>query len=163
MRKVFSLLVLLLAISTSAVAEQLSPEAALARLNAGKMKVAGVSKERLRLVHTAEQQDVRLFYIFQNADDGRSLILGADDLLPAVMAYGINAFDVNRMPAQVSEWLAFYEESSLQTILSSKPLKAPIQGNAVAPLVSRSCSQSMARPTRRLSHLTYLALLIIKG
>ena len=121
MRKVFSLLVLLLAISTSAVAEQLSPEAALARLNTGKMKVAGVSKERLRLVHTAEQQDVRLFYIFQNADDGRSLILGADDLLPAVMAYGINAFDVNRMPAQVSEWLAFYEESSLQTILSSKP------------------------------------------
>ena len=81
MRKVFSLLALLLAISTSAVAEQLSPEAALARLNAGKMKVAGVSKERLRLVHTAEQQDVRLFYIFQNADDGRSLILGADDLL----------------------------------------------------------------------------------
>ena len=77
MRKVFSLLVLLLAISTSAVAEQLSPEAALARLNTGKMKVAGVSKERLRLVHTAEQQDVRLFYIFQNADDGRSLILGA--------------------------------------------------------------------------------------
>ncbi len=141
MRKVFSLLVLLLAISTSAVAEQLSPEAALARLNAGKMKVAGVSKERLRLVHTAEQQDVRLFYIFQNADDGRSLILGADDLLPAVMAYGINAFDVNRMPAQVSEWLDFYEESSLQTILSSKPLKAPIQGNAVAPLVSSKWDQ----------------------
>ena len=53
MRKVFSLLVLLLAVCTSAVAEQLSPEAALARLNTGKMKVAGVSKERLRLVHTA--------------------------------------------------------------------------------------------------------------
>lgn len=141
MRKVFSLLVLLLAVCTSAVAEQLTPEAALARLNAGKMKVAGVSKERLRLVHTAEQQDVRLFYIFQNADDGRSLILGADDLLPAVMAYGINAFDVNRMPAQVSEWLNFYEESSLQAILSSKPSKAPIQGNAVAPLVSSKWDQ----------------------
>lgn len=141
MRKVFSLLVLLLTICSSAVAEQLSPEAALARLSTGRMKVAGVRKDRMRLVHTAEQQDLRLFYVFRNTDDGRSVIMGADDLLPAVMAYGINDFDVNRMPAQVRAWLDYYEESSLQTIRSTKPMKAPIQGNAVAPLVTSKWDQ----------------------
>lgn len=142
MRKVFSLLVLLLTICSSAVAEQLSPEAALARLSTGRMKVAGVRKDRMRLVHTAEQQDLRLFYVFRNTDDGRSLIMGADDMLPAVMAYDISDFDVDHAPAQLTAWLDYYEESSLQTILCSKPMKAPIQGKAVAPLVTSKWDQT---------------------
>lgn len=141
MKKKYLFSMLFSLLNFAVCAEQLTPEAALNRLQGGKMKVAGVSRGRMRLVHTAENSGARLYYVFRNDDNGQAVIVGADDQLPAVLAYGINDYDTTQLPPQVREWLDYYGQTCAQVISKGSPMHEVIKGNPVTPLVQTMWDQ----------------------
>ncbi len=98
---------------------------------------------RYKLVHTIAGQDVNYIYVYEPSAGGDAIFVAADDLLPAVMAYGVTRFDTNNMPPQMREWIKFYSAVSAEVIASGIPLKAAVtSGNAVAPLLNTYWEQN---------------------
>lgn len=145
LRKILALSLFFSSSFLSVFARQLTASEALARAGKGVAKmpsVNGASASKMHLDYTASKDGLNLFYILSNENDGKSFILSADDLMPPVLAYGITTFDVNDMPAQVRNWMEYYEEVAMNMISHGKAL-APkvIESTPVEPLLKTKWGQ----------------------
>lgn len=142
MKRLVLLFFILHCLTPCVYADQLSPEEALTRMSKDRKMTAGLQKNRMRLAYTASRKEKNLFYVFKDETRRQSLILGADDLLPAVIAYDLNEFDIENMPPQLSDWLTFYQDVCSQVILENRPISTGMAtGSAVKPLVQTKWDQ----------------------
>lgn len=67
------------------------------------------AKNVLSLAYTAAKDNDNFFYVF-NQQGGGFVIVAADDQVPAILGYSVTgAFDVNRMPQNMHNWLEGYQ------------------------------------------------------
>ncbi len=101
----------LTATSMSAQGHLLSEQDALLRAREffssvkGRMGKPVADASGTRLVYTAQRQGQPYFYVFNNGNDG-FIIAGADDRLPAVLAYSdAGAIDMSHLPENMKYWM----------------------------------------------------------
>lgn len=136
MKRNIALFVVLLSLATWA--RQLTPQEALDRMsdNAASSRIMdGNGMRQLKLIHTESYHETNYFYVYETAGSGDAVFVAADDLLPPILAYGINSFDANNMPPQMREWIKFYRNVSSNVISNGTPLKLKVSGLVVQPLL----------------------------
>lgn len=145
-RRYLTLTVLLAVSYTAIIAKQLTADEALARMNtisSRHLRARINSRTGMHLEHTVSRDGVNLFYLFNNDNDSSTVILGADDLLPAVLAYGITPFDMENIPGNVRQWMTYYQEAASTSIHRRIPLSAShAQGRIVEPLIRTKWNQN---------------------
>ncbi len=88
-------------------ARTLSPDEALARVNASSDKARAAATVTPRLIATGEYQGLTTYYVFSG--DKSAMILGADDLTAPVLGYLDHAVtETTPMPDQLKWWLEQY-------------------------------------------------------
>lgn len=109
---------LLSAIGMPAEGRQLSESEALARAEKFVVRADGRAGKKafdqsgLKLAYVAQNQGVNYFYVFNNASRG-FMIVGADDRLPAVLAYSDGGtVDMADLPENFKYWLGEYHRQS---------------------------------------------------
>lgn len=111
MKKQVFLLTAALALSGSALAESLTPEQALARMQLSQPMRMLSATQQMELVHTtrvSEQSEAAL-YVFDNGNNNGFVILSADDCAAPVLGYMEHGnFDINNCPPALAWWLEEY-------------------------------------------------------
>ena len=106
-------------------ARQLTAEESLSRMHyahAPQIKTMGRGRS-LQLAYTSEHDGTKRFYVFNQSDDSGFYILGADDLIPAVLGYCDNgAFSADDMPDGLSAWLDIINAEIDISIATETPL-----------------------------------------
>lgn len=127
------------------IAKQLTVDEALARLNGKEVsfpRMRSRAKEVMHLQYTATKDGVNLFYIFNNKEDNRAVIIGADDLVPAVLAYDLAQFETDNIPDNILCWLRYYEEAISLSIRQNTPMAESLpEGNVIEPLLLTKWNQ----------------------
>ena len=143
--RLFLFAVLLCLFSVAIKAKQLTADEALARLNGkdvGFPRMRSRAKEVMHLQYTASKDGVNLFYIFNNKEDNRAVIIGADDLIPAVLAYDLTQFETDNIPDNIRCWLRYYEDAISLSIRQNVPMAESLpKGNVIEPLLQTKWDQ----------------------
>ena len=108
-----------------AIAAPLTPEAAMSRLQDGRISKAP-SMHAVRLVHTGESSEGTqpAYYVFENDGGAGFIIVSADDrCAPLLAAVESTSFDMANMPPALEYWLNEY--SRQVEFLSSQPERRP--------------------------------------
>lgn len=142
---------MVLLFAAPAMARQLNPEEALSHARSeGQMlrrhapSLAYSSK--MMLAYTGRLEGVNCYYVFNDDEntDGGFLIVGADDLAPALLGYvpqGEFAYD--RAPAAMKWWLGQYESGISQAVAKAEKIAvAKTSRPAVLPLVTTTWNQN---------------------
>ncbi len=151
----------LLSIQSCCWAEQLTLQQALSRLNqssqaAAALRTLGQSIQspdnQYKLTYTArvEESNQNLFYVLNapskvsdKSHHGGFLILSADDVAPALLAYGDTEFDTEHLPDNVKYWLKGYEKSIQLAIQKGQSFQATaVLGAPVPALIQTHWGQS---------------------
>jgi len=112
----------------------------------GRMGKPAADASGVRLVYTAQRQGQAYFYVFNNGNDG-FIIAGADDRLPAVLAYSdTGAVDMSQLPVNLKYWLG---ECQRQTqwvldhpaLYGSKAREASVSYPDIEPIVKAKWSE----------------------
>lgn len=130
---------------TAAWAKSLTTEEALSRAlgNASQSKGLAAGTAGYQLCYTSNGTEGNLFYVFNNTDGRSFVVTSADDLAPAVLAYGTSSFDATDIPDGTRFWLSVYEQAISNAIRTGKEIRiAEFQGDEVAPLITDKWGQS---------------------
>ncbi len=101
----------LLAATTAASARYLSPEEALGRLATGSdaMRAPASVTKSPKLVYSAKSANLERVYVFGNAANRGYMVVSADDVAPALLAYSDSeTLDIDNMPDNMRYWLDEY-------------------------------------------------------
>lgn len=144
----------------SAMAEQLNLQQAIDRIQSDTQGAAArrtpaflqqsnlTSHYRLAMTAQTEAGDKNLFYVVNtlhptNGEEQSFLILSADDLAPALLAYGDTPFHTDSLPANVQYWLDNYKEAIHHAIETGKPIVAgATSATIIEKLIRTKWSQS---------------------
>lgn len=157
----FKLLLMLLAVSPAAMAQQISTTEAAQRARAflrgnqstPKMrKAASATGAQLTLAYTAHEGDENQFYVFNNGTDGGYIIIGADERANEILGYGESAsFDYESIPDNMKWWLSQYQaqiHSAIandmqvdETTSEAAPRRAPANRSNISPLIKTKWGQ----------------------
>lgn len=130
MKNIFLSLAALLMLILPAAAEQLTAEQSLARISTSARGMQHVKRmaASARLCYTERQNNQNLYYVFQQAGGQGYMILGADDVAPAVLAYvPTGSFVKSEQPAPVQAWLSDYESQISTAIRTGRPMFSSAQ------------------------------------
>ena len=111
------------------------------------MRTAAKSTTDYQLVYTtrSERQNKPLYYVVNTATGQKAqgfMILSADDLAPALLAYGNEPFELAAMPEHVKDWMLGYEQAISQGIKRGRALTtAASVGTEIGQLLSTKWSQ----------------------
>ncbi len=149
MKMKHSVLLLLAATApAAAMAETLTPEAALQRAMAAApiMKAAPAGPQpRLLYTQSIESLDAPAAYVFSRGESG-FMVLAADDVAAPVLGYSDDAaFDPNNIPENMLGWLGEYADQIAWAQSHGAPTFAPsarADRAAIAPLVKTLWNQS---------------------
>lgn len=143
MKRIVSLLILFVATWGAVNARQLTSEQSLARLMQGHHRVASRSNASpFQLQYVIGEGEVNYFYVFSDQARDEAMILGADDLLPTVLAYGLKSFEVSAMPSNMCAWMEQCKAVARRVILQNTPLTSPsLSGEIVEPLLETKWGQ----------------------
>ena len=150
----------LLSMQSCCWAEQLTLQQALSRLNQNTQAAAALRtlgqqtqspETQYELTYTARlaESDKNLFYVLNApakesdaAGKGGFMILSADDVAPALLAYGDTKFDPENLPDNVKSWLKGYEHSIQLAMQQGHPYQATsVLGAPVSALVKTHWGQ----------------------
>ena len=136
---------MLLAAITSADARQLTPDAALARFKGSKgTHIAKTATKQPKLIGTQKANGLSTMYLFNQPDNGGFVILSADDVAPAVLAYSYSgSIDINDLPPAMEEWMEEFSQIISTASKQSKTLKATSNSKwkDIAPMLTTTWSQ----------------------
>lgn len=120
------LLLLMLAGTTSVIAQTVSPDDAMAKAlsfisKARKVKATnGASAQSLSLAYTSKAGDETYYYVFNNAQDGY-IIIGGDEAAQDVLGYSNSGtFDYDKLPENMKWFLACYDKQISSVIKQVK-------------------------------------------
>lgn len=142
-------------IAIPALAQQLTPEEAMMRVKrmSGTAQAKATKSQARKLVYTmkaavngmpsAPESNDNLFYIF--SDDRSFVIAGADEKLPALIAYGnSSAFSADSIPDNLRYWLDDYKVKMSAALAKGVTLTSPTAMGTpvVKPLVTAKWMQN---------------------
>lgn len=142
--------IMFLLLAAPAMARQLSPEEALrqARSDGQMLRRHAPSlsySSKMTLAYTGRLEGVNCYYVFNDGEntDGGFIIVGADDLAPALLGYVPQGeFDYDRAPAAMKWWLGQYEAGISQAVANDEKIAVPQAARqAVLPLVATMWDQ----------------------
>ncbi|MBQ0074073.1 MAG: C10 family peptidase [Prevotella sp.] len=126
-------------------ARQLSVNEAIARTNAGTSGAKGHHPSVIdgKLCYTSSDTNGNLFYVI-NKTNGGFIIASADDLAPALLAYGDGTFDANNIPEPTKAWLENYAAIISNAISTGKTITMvnDLPSTPVEPLIKTAWGQS---------------------
>ena len=125
-KSIYVLLLLMLAGTTSVIAQTVSPDDAMAKAlsfisKARKVKATnGASAQSLSLAYTSKAGDETYYYVFNNAQDGY-IIIGGDEAAQDVLGYSNSGtFDYDKLPENMKWFLACYDKQISSVIKQVK-------------------------------------------
>lgn len=142
------LLLLMLAGTTSVIAQTVSPDDAMAKAlsfisKARKVKaINGASAQSLSLAYTSKAGDETYYYVFNNAQDGY-IIIGGDEAAQDVLGYSNSGtFDYDKLPENMKWFLACYDKQISSVIKQVKEGKISAADVAKAKRAPRKAPKS---------------------
>lgn len=136
---------LLACVSLLSSARQLSLTEAIKRMETGGLSARHRVKARktYQLAYTAQKEDKNLFFVINHEDNNGYTIVGADDLVPAVLGYSDSGrFTHGQLPVQLRSMLYAYEQSVFSAICEGKAIRyAMVQHEEVPYLVTSKWNQ----------------------
>ena len=125
-KSIYVLLLLMLAGTTSVIAQTVSPDDAMAKAlsfisKARKVKATnGASAQSLSLAYTSKAGDETYYYVFNNAQDGY-IIIGGDEAAQDVLGYSNSGtFNYDKLPENMKWFLACYDKQISSVIKQVK-------------------------------------------
>lgn len=132
-----------LAAAMAANARQLTPEESLARLNSqpAQHKALARAAAQLSLAHTSTTEAGQTFYVYERPANGGIVILGADDLAPALLGYTDSGhYDPTNIPDGLRYWMECLDgqiSAAISQGVSLMPAKAASDGRTpIEPLLT---------------------------
>lgn len=136
-------------VATYAMAAPISPDEALARMNAeGPAKVRAMQSSKMSLVHTAKTKaGINAAYVFATPGHTGFTVLSADDIAIPVLGYSdSDNFDANNIPTDFKWWMDEYarqiEFAVSNGVKAGKDeIYAPADWAAISPMVKTKWDQ----------------------
>lgn len=139
-----SLLFVAMLVVATAWAKALSKEEALTRALGNTSYAKGMVTKPVdyQLCYTANNAAGNLFYVFNSSDGQSYVVASADDLAPAILAYGTSSFDADDIPDGAKYWLSVYEAAISNAISTGTELKlASFSGTEITPMINDKWGQ----------------------